>query len=139
MITASSLTESKNHSFNARIATSFRRQGGRTNIDAALQKAVHLFKNHKGFAKDKEIYLISDGKWNEGKNPKGNLIKLKNLGVKIRVFAIGKKPSRRNLEKLASTPCKDCHMRLSANFEKQMKLIKKLTKRQGKGRIELLK
>ena len=110
----------------------FRTRKGRTNIEKALKESISLFKHHKGFAKDREIYLLSDGKWNEGKDPTNCLKTLRKLGIKIRVFAIGRAPKQDNLKYLTATSCKDCYLRLSADVVEQTKIIKALTGRKGK-------
>jgi len=106
-----------------------RRRRGRTNIDAGLRKAIDLFKNHKGFATDRELYVISDGKWNEGRNPKQSLIKLRKLGIKVKAFGIGRYPNKRNLKYIVGKLCKSCYVRLDANCEKHNRLMRFLTKR----------
>ena len=109
----------------------FRRKKGNTNIDAALRSAIGLFTNHRGFAKDKEIYLISDGKWNKGKDPQKSLKKLKKLAIKISVFGIGANPNREDLEDIAGTSCKKCYHKLKANDESQKRLMRILTRQKG--------
>jgi len=106
-----------------------RRRKGRTNIDAGLRKAIDLFKNHKGFATDRELYVISDGKWNEGRSPKQSLSKLRKLGIKVKAFGIGRNPNKRNLKYIVGKLCKSCYVRLDANCEKHNRLMRFLTKR----------
>ena len=109
----------------------FRRKKGNTNIDAALRSAIGLFTNHRGFAKDKEIYLVSDGKWNKGKDPQKSLKKLKKLGIKIIVFGIGANPNKEDLEDIAGTSCKQCYHTLNTNDESQKRLMRILTRQKG--------
>lgn len=115
----------------ATVSCLFRRKKGRTNIEAGLRKAIYVFTTYKGFAKDKEIYVLSDGKWNEGKDPTKSADKLRKLGVKIKVFAIGANPNKSNLKYIAGASCKGCYFRLSSGVGHQEKLIKLLTKREG--------
>ncbi|XP_065062106.1 uncharacterized protein LOC135688960 [Rhopilema esculentum] len=102
---------------------------GRTNIDAALRKAVYLFKSYQGFAKDKEIYLISDGKFNEGKYPDESLKTLKKLGVKIQVLAVGKNPDFKELRAIASISGRDDFNRLKNDRKTHKNVIFKLAHR----------
>ena len=108
-----------------------RKRGGKTNINAALEKAIHVFRTWRGYKKIKEVYLISDGKWNDGKLPTTSIKTLKKIGVKTRVFAVGRNPDISNLLKLASAPKKTHYTRLTKDGRYQKKIIKIITQRKG--------
>ena len=109
-----------------------RARRGRTNIDGALHEVIYLFENFKGFAKDQEIYLISDGKWNDGKNPAEGIKKLNKRGVKLRILDVGRNADKSAFDFIISAPCKDCYHGLPKNDKDQKRLIKKLTQKESK-------
>ena len=108
-----------------------RKRRGKTNINAALEKAIHIFQTCRGYKKTKELYLISDGKWNDGKLPTSSIKNLKNMGVKIHVFAVGRSPDISSLLELASAPKKTHYTRLTKDGRQQKRIIKILTHRKG--------
>ena len=109
-----------------------RRQRGRTNIDEALKKAVYLFNTFKGFAKEKELFILSDGKWNEGRNEAESIRTLQQVGIKLRVFGIGSGENERALrDLLIEFWCNDCYIKLTADHIQRNKILKTLTGRKG--------
>ncbi len=105
---------------------------GKTNLNSALEKAVYLFDNYKGFAKEKEVYIFSDGKWNDGNAPSRNLHSLWRLGVKIFAFGIGKRPEMLELERLVNFPIERHVFMLNRGSRVEQKILQLLTENKGK-------
>eukprot|EP00794_Sanderia_malayensis_P004625 gene4625-5232_t len=107
---------------------------GHTNINSALKKATYLFKKHKGLAKNKEVYIFSDGKWSICRHLlRDGLDSLRELNVKIFILGVGRSPDMRALEELATFPLTTHVFRLGRSRRHRMRVLYSLTGKEEYG------
>lgn len=91
-----------------------------------MKKAINLFHKYPGLGNIKELYIFTDGKFNEGNNPAIPLKLLRRKRIKIIVFAIGKKPSIWNLKQISKH-----WFRLKLGIGNNANVLKRLNRKSG--------